>query len=114
MLSISFKDAIVDMLIEKIVLSNTHPTSIQDTLYPASPAEAKIRSLVVDIAVYAWADKTFTSLKSSEPSEFYRDLAIALHKTKQEDRKGSAPYKAKNTCKYHEHGDSVACYKELF
>ena len=114
-LSTSFKDALVDSIIRKTLIGQRHSRSMQDLIYPRSTAQASIRILLVDIAVWKWKDSTLESLKILPGMEqFLVDLSLALNKVKIKRRQGNAPWEDKDTCVYHEHGKEGICYKKMF
>lgn len=111
-LSTSFKDAVVDAIIAKTVTNGRHPTGLQNLIYPVSPSKAGIRTLILDLAVYAWTEDCLED--PDQPCGFLYDLAIAFLKMKTNGLEKEAPYESVNTCKYHEHGEEGTCYKDMF
>lgn len=54
LLANSFKDAVVDAIIAKLNSTYHHPADLQSQIYVASSKTAKIRKLIIDIAVFFW------------------------------------------------------------
>ena len=68
-MSCSFKDAIVDTIIAKTITQGNTTAGLQGILRPATGKTAKIRKLIVAIAVFKWIDHMFDALTPSEPDE---------------------------------------------
>jgi hypothetical protein len=117
-LSTSFKDAVVDAMIAKVVSGEGVPTSHVPTVYHYSAATSSIRRLLVDVSVWAVNPGRLGSIeKPSHPAaiEYLYDLAVALDKIKVTGRKGKLPYEADDTCAYHEHvAAGNPCYTTMF
>ena len=113
--STSFKDAIVDAMIPKVMDTGASPVEMHQHLYPKSSAASPIRKLLVDIAICGWSGDTMQTRKQiSASTTFFFDVAVAMDKIKVSGRQKEAPYSKENTCSYHEHGEHNPCYKTMF
>ena len=120
LLSGSFKDAVVDAMVHK-VLWNSVPFDIHMVLYPNSSDSSPIRKLVVDITVHKWYEEDIadvdTEVEPKVQAEFMRDVAVAFHKTKQlskAEQPKNPIESSEGGCRYHEHGADKPCYKTMF
>ena len=114
--SCSFKDAIVDAVIEKQEEDQILPMSMHSVIYPKSTAASKIRKLLIDVFVWGTVPGT-AERQGRDPNlwEFYFDLAAALDKFKFEPCGAQPPYERGRQCLYHEHNqEGRECYKLMF
>lgn len=120
LLSVSFKDAVLDAIVHKMNNTSRHPISMYRSVYKWSPTGCPARKLMVDIAVHRWNESAMS--KSASESEqvylapFYQSISVALLEWKLHPETASKfddPSKLKGTCIYHEHGDKP-CYKTMF
>lgn len=113
-LSTSFKDAVVDAIIAKVINISYSPTNLHTLVYPKSTVGAKIRTLLVDLAVWRWNRTFVPSPPPGDSALFFYDAFLAINKIKDNEREGKPPFKGESTCNYHEHGDDEPCYKTFF
>jgi hypothetical protein len=123
LLSVSFKDVVLDAVLHKMSSSNKTPTAMFFRAYKYSPKGSPIRRLMVDSAVYTWSEDTLSKPQDevwkSDPATvvpFYQSVAVGLLKWKLQPemaKKVGNPTKHEGTCFYHEHGDKP-CYKTMF
>ena len=111
----SFKDAIVDALLEKIEAEDKVPIGMHRVIYANTATASPMRKILVDIAVYEWHDGRVEDLTRSEAwNDFFTDLAVKLHSLRHAAL-GTAPYKSGSGCLYHEHeAAGKPCYKKMF
>ncbi|GAB7365949.1 hypothetical protein MBLNU230_g7277t1 [Neophaeotheca triangularis] len=124
LLSISFKDAVVDALTLTLVESIWWYPTWHRNIYCISSGSSGIRKLLVDEAVHGNNTKESLERMAEEGKdhEFFFDVAAELVKWKKYDRvhhltEGySEPGSYRLTCAYHEHlnGKGKCCYKEMF
>jgi len=120
LLSGSFKDAVVDAIVHKLLLEQSVPLDIHRVLYQNSSDSSPIRKLMVDIALHSWDEEDIADvLVDEEPvlqATFLRDVAVALFMVKHlsEAQQAKSPISAKSGCFYHEHGADKPCYKTMF
>lgn len=114
--SCSFKDAVVDTIIDKVVKEDCYSPDMHEDIYPQSNQRSAIRKLVVDMSIWAHAEDTLARQQYSKTmSRFYYDLAVALNSVKDGGMSKKAPYQGRDTCHYHEHGlEGKPCYKTMF
>ena len=117
--STSFKDAVTDVLISKVVAKQAHPTTMHEGIYPVSTSQSAIRMLLVDIAkhFWTWQDMGSWEDKGCKQPEFFFDLAAALNMGKRVGAGGfgGPGFTNEYTCIYHEHvAEGKACYKTMF
>jgi hypothetical protein len=116
LLSGSFKDAVVDAMVHKLVLAESVPLDIYTNMYQNSSESSPIRKLMVDIAVHEREEEDMVTVcTDNEPAvqaEFLRDVAVALFRF--EHLLKESPVSAKSGCYYHEHGSEKPCYKTMF
>ncbi|KAK4889098.1 hypothetical protein LTR27_012066 [Elasticomyces elasticus] len=114
-LSVTFKDAIVDAMVEK-TKDGPHCTNLYTTPFDQSTPSKQLRKLLADIVVYRFVPvdwKTATTQITKYP-EHLLDVALALDGVKIQGRAAMPPW-ANNDCTYHEHvADGTPCYKTLF
>lgn len=116
LMSTTFKDAITDALIAKVVSEDSYPAELYDSVYSALSSTSAIRKLFVDIAVWGWSHETVCALRDAESKhvDFLCDVAIKLHWYKTWGS-SEAPYLSEDTCIYHEHvAENKPCYKTMF
>ena len=122
LLSVSFKDAVLDALLHKLAPKGRYPTGMSFLAYKYSSESSPFRRLMVDIAVYRWEESSM-SLPVDEEDRvgvfpFFQSVSLALLRwklqsevaTKAEDMD---PTRREGTCFYHEHGDKP-CYRTMF
>lgn len=116
--SISFKDAVVDTLIAKMMNEDFNKLGLHEKVYPASHADSKIRKLLIDIALYRWEEKDYGDWKMvRDQPEFFSDIMTALRRKWVEGLpiEWTLPFEHENTCAYHEHiSEYKSCYKTTF
>lgn len=109
----SFTDAVLDALIEKMMLSNQQPSRLWTLAYEY-PQNAAFKKLMVDLAAFAWNDESFqdtvTDSGRSGHAEFMRDVCLRLKRQTPGEQK---PW-IDCGCKYHDHGEEKPCYKTMF
>lgn len=112
MMDTTFKDALVDSIIDKLIVSGRFDLNLIDLIYGNTPATSPLRRLLRDI--YGWAGQRswLDSIDSDEPlqAEFMKELLqyhMGFHRTAGVQ---AAPFLSQTTCMYHEHGDRT-CYK---
>lgn len=111
----AFKDAVVDVFIERIRASGSVPLHTFEAIYSASSGASPMRKLHVDIALFAWDTHHIANASRDEQwNDFFADLAVQQHQYVGYERPENAPYEQGPTCIYHEHGNSAACYKTMF
>ena len=111
----TFKDAIVDSLIEKLEPWNKCPSKVHYQIYTGSAGSSAMRRLLIDIVLREWNDKALEkAAKDWFGQDFFADLAIKQMQRKGEKRAVDAPYHGEPNCKYHEHGNAEPCYKTMF
>ena len=113
LLSTSFKDAIADAVIVKILDTNKWPADMHEHIYPESSSAFPFRKLCVDIALWRWTEHAIPSVKfdSQWAGFFYYDYMLALDKVKKTGRQGVTPFAGEETCEYHGHDKDKPCYK---
>jgi hypothetical protein len=86
LLSAAFKDAVVDAIIHKVVVTQSYPTNMYRKIYSHSFDSSPIRKLMVDIVVHGCNEKYLENVDTNaDPAikaEFLKDVAIALFKVK--------------------------------
>lgn len=113
LLSNSFKDAITDALIEKVSTDSKYPLSIHEGIFLESGGQVGMRKLLVDLATWYWTAESI-SRSNGQGTEFFFQVALAMKKLRPTDLTGKAPFEKEDTCIYHDHGESSACYKTMF
>lgn len=113
--SCSFKDAVVDATIDKVLKDDCYAAYIQDDIYPKSTTKSAIRRLIVDVAIWNHDSGVMNRQGYREHlGRFYFDLGRAMHALKRQGLPDSAPYKSHDPCKYHEHDqEGKSCYKTM-
>lgn len=113
LLSSSFKDAITDTAIARLLTTKKFPLSMPQEVYQASSGDSGMRRLMRDVVVWRWDDYHLSSrFRPDDSIEFYVDVAVTMKKVSEAQRSGDPPYAAKSTCGYHDHNG--ACYKSMF
>lgn len=120
-LSVSFKDAIVDKVISLVSEHGKVPTSLHRDIYKGSAFGSGMRKLLVDIAAYSWFSGTLAD-QPSEPecAEFFKDVGVAAMDRMVSALRGqtlaAAPYDHKFVgCQYHDHdAEGKPCHKGMF
>lgn len=115
--STSFKDAIIDALIEKILTVRFTPTWLHATVYMylGTASNSGLRRLGVDVAVWKWSHQDMCEAETGTWHQFFKDVAIRFQGLSEADRKGLPPFCGPASCKYHEHvAADKPCYKTLF
>lgn len=117
-LSTSFKDAVVDAMIAKVISNEGVPNCYAPTIYQYSAETSSVRRLLVHIGVWDISAGNLASTeRPSHPAavEYLYDLAVALDQLKDTGRKGRGPYATSDTCAYHEHvAEGKPCYTTMF
>ena len=120
LLSVSFKDAVLDALLHKLAPKGRYPTGMSFLAYKYSSESSPFRRLMVDIAVHRWDKETMSkSIFGKEEATlapFFQSIAVALLEWKlqpKDSKKTEDPAQWEGTCYYHEHGDKP-CYKTMF
>lgn len=113
--SCSFKDVVVDGIIDKVLKEECYPPDIQEDIYPQCHKSSAIRRLVVDIAMRNHDEETMAKQGYKKYlARCYFDLAKAMHAYKKDGFPEKAPYQGQDTCKYYEHeSEGKACYKTM-
>lgn len=112
LLSQTFKDAICDAVIEKVIASQKYPIQLYWTAYGKSIQETGLRRVAIDLAVFYWRDEVFHEEYNAHAAstEFFRDVCLRC--------KARTPGEALPWidcgCKYHDHGTGKPCYKTMF
>lgn len=116
-LSISFKDAVVDALYAKIHKDDVHDIELHEVLYPLSSEMSGVRKLLIDQVVSGWemADLKMVKEKHGKLHELFFDVAAAVIAKRQYGVTPGSVGKPKG-CEYHEHMERMGerCYKEMF
>lgn len=114
LLSISFKDAVMDAIVDKIITRRTYPIDLHHTAYSNSSGGNKMRELLVDVAVWCWKKEDFKDQREkAEGSEFFCDVSMRFCEMKGRVKKATRPW-IDAGCQYHEHEGSEQCYKDMF
>jgi hypothetical protein len=118
-LSVSFKDAIVDKVIHMVRDLNQVPTALHRDIYKGSAFGSGMRTLLVDIATYSWFSGTLADQPGDpECAEFFRDVGVQAmrRRTLQSEALATALYDQKDVgCHYHDHkAEGKPCYKTMF
>ena len=115
----SFKDAVVDAMMAKIIEQQVWPATLYRTIFPVSSKASAIRKFLVDVAIWHWGDRALVD-QANDPNglskhpEFVPDLALALYTLRHKGRTGTAPF-LEESCHYHEHvAEGKPCYKTMF
>lgn len=121
LVSTTFKDAVTDALISKIVCSDWHPTGLDEHFYPASKDTSTIRKLLIDIARWYWKEEDHVEFlkRKADRLDFYDALLLAYRDAFAAGKSGgpgkSAPFEEEDVCVYHEHvAEGTPCYKTMF
>jgi hypothetical protein len=116
----NFKDAMIDDMASRCVLSQRHPDLAASYIYPFSSPESPHRQLAIDICVFAWSVEEYRSLRTKKseefPPEFLTDVVVYMG----EMLAGNMQTKflltmlaSRNVWKYHKHGGKdKKCYKQ--
>jgi hypothetical protein len=110
---IDFKDAIVDAMIDLIILDNSWPSNLSSKVYPYSTMASPHRKFVVDVFSRS-TEKNLDNMRNNDlPSGFLVDLILAKNSKKDDKNATNETWlKPKNACDYHEHTMSgFPCYK---
>ena len=112
----SFKDAVVDAMIDKIAKCEGFPISIHETIYPRSNGSSGIRKLIIDTAVWGFNEHSWARQEcKGDMSKFYYDLVSAFISVKAKSTEVKPPFADQNTCESHEHTQRhKPCYKTMF
>jgi hypothetical protein len=117
-----FKDAIIDALINKMVVENCYPLYIAQAVYASSTAASPHRQWVVDCAIKFWSKPELDAVAEDAvsesgdyPQEFRTDLFVAMSAHLRTGVKVTLVadfFQNLDTCKYHEHTKkNTPCYK---
>ena len=114
-LSPSFKDALIDALVSKIVNTGRYLTRAE-YIYHKSTSGSAIRRLIVDIAIYKWSEKDMAQVNPNPDNmAFLHDGAVALKKLQKSGGRSTAPFEGEDACVYHEHdANGQPCYRTMF
>ena len=115
LLSLTFKDAIVDAIVAKMQ-GHEHCNDLYTSPFKYNTPSTVLRKLLADIVVYMWPDEEFEeqSENMSKYPEHLMDVAKALHKVKLTGYPTTKPW-GKDDCTYHEHvASGKPCYKTMF
>lgn len=112
----SFKDALIDIAIEKMSYDDTYSLDVPNDIYRLTKADSPYRRLTLDIAVSMWDEEDFSgSIDQGYPIDFTADLLSAMGKKIREGVVNKSPrefFENVNACKYHEHTlTKTLCYK---
>lgn len=115
LLSTSFKDAIVDSVIEKMKSHGRYPLGLPASTYAHAQADCGMRRLCIDIVVWKFSNSEL----GQEPIhkdhvDFWFAVAVALHKVKRTGLTGESPFMSGDACIYHDHGTDGCCYRTMF
>lgn len=120
-LSVSFKDAVVDKVISLVSDHGKVPTAMHRDIFKGSACRSGMRNLLTDIAVYSWFPGTLADQPGdAECADFFRDVGAAAMKRMASALRGqallTAPYDRKSVgCHYHDHDtEEKPCYKTMF
>jgi len=115
LLSTSFKDAVVDSILHRMVSTKSSPVGMCFSLHRHSLAGSPIRRLMIDIAVEDFSERYLAEKCSDVDMSFFQDLSVSLLKWKRQPRtaRSDDPRRKEGSCFYHEHGDKP-CYKKMF
>jgi len=61
--STTYKDAVADSLIMKVIDGKFHPVSMHEEIENHAARSAPFRTLLIDIAVHCWRNETFEELR---------------------------------------------------
>lgn len=118
LLSTSFKDAVVDELMDQLRCTDQRPQAMYKAIYKDSVGPSGMRKLLVDITTNTWKQ---SSLKKQAPdsqyAEFFYDVAVASMDRSTNFATSVAPYQCGSWgcgCHYHDHLSDAGCYKEMF
>jgi hypothetical protein len=105
LLAVSFKDIVVDALVNKREEDQTTPLGMHTDIYPKSRTQSGICKFLVDIAVEFWDTEDFVF--EPETAQFFFDVAVAC-------KEGDHTFHTES-CHYHEHiAEGNPCYKTMF
>ncbi|KAK3614218.1 hypothetical protein LTR56_027396 [Elasticomyces elasticus] len=116
LLSTTYKDAVVDTIIEKMRTSGRFCSNLHEYPCQNSTPSRAFRKLLVDVVVYRWSQKTWAEIGDGLSSfpDFLLDIARAQSKISKKGFPTTLPW-AGDDCTYHEHmDDGTPCYKTLF
>jgi hypothetical protein len=115
---IDFKDALIDMAIEKMSSDEYYTLDLPKYIYTTSIPKSPHRHLVLDVAVNVWTQQSFAAeVAKHYPIDFMADLMARMYsglRNRFIEEVGLYEYfRSVDTCKYHEHtlSDST-CYKK--
>lgn len=113
--SCSFKDAIVDGIIDKLCKGDCYSPDMQDDIYPQSHKTSGIRKLIVNMAIWNHDKESLAQQGCRKDMfRFYFDMVMVMQEVKQDGMQKKAPYVGQDTCKYHEHArEGKSCYKTM-
>jgi hypothetical protein len=114
-----FRDAFIDMAIEKMREEDHYNVDLPSDIYIYSPEGSNHRKLALDIALHSWTDSEFKLVAQREHGvDFLTDLVAALGPKLRIGLEGMSTWEffSENidTCRYHEHtllGEEKPCYK---
>lgn len=120
LMSTSFKDAVTDALICKMVDEEQYPTALHEVIYTELNPRSAVRRLFVDVAIWGWSQREMVAYVDKEDKnvEFIGDVAVKLHSPNYRGCSASSfnvPFRSENTCHYHDHAaDGKPCYRKMF
>lgn len=112
-----FKDALIDMAIERM-RDEVHYVDLPSSIYDYSSTGSPHRQLALDVALHAWPNLEFNMVeKRAHPLEFLTDLVRIMGTKIRIGIEKRSTYELLspdiNTCRYHEHTPKGAlCYKD--
>jgi hypothetical protein len=109
-----FKDAVIDGIIEKMILYNEYPFSLAQWIYTKSPITSAHRKLAVDTFVNCWPRSEW-SQTMVHPAGFFADVVKTVGVTLEDGVRIQRPgdyFNLNDTCKYHAHGSEKLCYRK--
>ncbi|KAL1622565.1 hypothetical protein SLS56_008743 [Neofusicoccum ribis] len=108
-LDISFKNAVIDVLVDVNIKYRRYPAFLANRIYDELPSSSTFRRLYVDFWIWSegtsqYGDGRKGSDSETAPMEFFRDVAKGLAQLKTSGFKADArkPW-ISDTCQYHEH-----------
>lgn len=116
LMSVSLKDAVVDMLVAFLVDEADYPTEMHVAVYPISSAKSAIRKLLVDIGIWSFGSGAIGEYGYDAGSAKYLfDMIVAKEELKDCIHHSQAPWQRGDICRYHEHvAEGKPCYKTMF
>lgn len=116
--STTFKDAIVDAILNKGASEGHYPDDLHDAVGAYLGQPTAIGKLLVDIRVAHYSKRIFTGPRNPQCWRFYYNCYNAIGDV----RGGNGAWRVQErlqqeqthaTCQYHEHGTTQVCYKQM-